>query len=56
MTEKELADILIYVLRMADKLDIDLEHAVREKMAVNEERYPVDLAYGRAVKYDKLRE
>ncbi len=55
-TEKELADIFIYVLRIADKLDIDLERAVREKMTLNEERYPVHLSYGRAVKYNKLRE
>lgn len=53
-TRHELADILIYLLRLADKLEIDLEDAVRDKMKLNEERYPVELSRGRALKYDKL--
>lgn len=50
----ELADVLIYLVRLADVLDVDLDAAVRDKLAINEERYPVDKAKGRAVKYDKL--
>ncbi len=51
----ELADILIYLIRIADKLDVDLISAVRDKMAINERRYPVDKVRGsarRACEYD----
>jgi NTP pyrophosphatase (non-canonical NTP hydrolase) len=44
----ELADILIYLLRISDKLDIDLLAAAREKIAINEERYPADKVRGDA--------
>jgi NTP pyrophosphatase (non-canonical NTP hydrolase) len=52
--ELELADIMIYVIRLADRLDVNLLAAVRRKMEINAQRYPVDKARGRAVKYDKL--
>jgi dCTP diphosphatase len=44
----ELADILIYLVRIADKLDVDLLAAAREKIAINEARYPVDKVRGDA--------
>lgn len=44
----ELADILIYLIRIADKLDIDLLAAARDKIAINEERYPADKVRGDA--------
>ncbi len=44
----EMADILIYLLRMADRLDIDLIAAARDKMTINEKRFPVDKVHGRA--------
>ena len=44
----ELADILIYVIRIADKLEVDLLAAARDKIAINEERYPVDKVRGDA--------
>jgi NTP pyrophosphatase (non-canonical NTP hydrolase) len=37
----ELADILIYLIRTADQLDIDLIAAVQDKIAINEQRFPV---------------
>lgn len=46
--EYELADILIYLIRTADKLDMDLIDAARRKIAVNEQRYPVDAVRGSA--------
>lgn len=49
----EVADILIYVIRIADKLNIDLEKAVLEKIDKNNEKYPIDLSKGNAVKYNK---
>ena len=50
---QEIADIFIYLLRLSDKLDIDIEEAVREKIEINAKRYPVDLAKGNAIKYSK---
>ncbi|MDX1432225.1 MAG: nucleotide pyrophosphohydrolase [Gammaproteobacteria bacterium] len=44
----ELADVLIYLIRIADKLDIDLASAAREKIAINEKRYPADRVRGDA--------
>ena len=47
----ELADALIYVVRIADRLDVDLLAAVTAKMARNEAKYPVDRVKGSARKY-----
>ncbi|WP_297527947.1 nucleotide pyrophosphohydrolase [Thiohalobacter sp.] len=44
----ELADILIYLVRTADQLGVDLIAAAEDKIALNEQRYPVDLVRGRA--------
>ena len=49
--EAEIADVLIYLVRLADKLDIDLASAAISKMALNEVRYPVDQVRGSAKKY-----
>jgi len=51
----ELADILIYLLRCAERLDIDLLEAAHRKVALNEARYPVERVRGdarRASEYD----
>ncbi|MFU2488381.1 nucleotide pyrophosphohydrolase [Thauera sp. WH-1] len=50
----ELADVLLYLVRLADKLDVDLAEAARRKMDINAKRYPVELARGRALKYQQL--
>lgn len=44
----EMADVLIYLLRLSDRLDVDLEAAAAEKMAINEKRFPVERVRGRA--------
>ena len=51
--EEELADVFLYLLRIADKLDINLENAALKKLKVNKEKYPVSLAKGNAIKYNK---
>lgn len=51
---EELADVLIYLVRLADKLDIDLPEAAGAKIALNEARYPAAAVKGRAVKYTEL--
>jgi len=51
----ELADILIYLIRLAERLDIDLLAAAQRKIAINEARYPVERVRGdarRAEEYD----
>jgi NTP pyrophosphatase (non-canonical NTP hydrolase) len=50
----ELADVVNYCIVMADKLDLDLEEIVREKLQKNIEKYPVDKCRGKSTKYDKL--
>jgi dCTP diphosphatase len=44
----ELADILNYLVRLAERLDIDLLAATEEKIAINEQRYPADKVRGDA--------
>ena len=48
---QEIADMLIYLTRLADILDIDLLEAAADKLAINARKYPVDKAYGNAFKY-----
>jgi len=52
--ELELADIFLYLLRMADRLDCDLVAAANKKIGINETKYPVEKARGRADKYTRL--
>ena len=47
----EAADVLIYLVRLADKLGIDLLQAADEKIALNEKKYPADRVRGDARKY-----
>jgi NTP pyrophosphatase (non-canonical NTP hydrolase) len=44
--QNELADILIYLVRLADRLEIDLLPAAEKKLAFNAEKYPADAARG----------
>ena len=50
----EMADVLLYLVRLGDVLDIDLAEAARRKIAINAGRYPVERVRGRAVKYVRL--
>jgi NTP pyrophosphatase (non-canonical NTP hydrolase) len=51
---EELADILQYVLRIADLLGIDINQALWDKLAKNAEKYPVDRSRGNARKYTEF--
>ena len=51
---EEIADVLLYLVRLGDKLGIDPVAAARAKLAANETRYPVDKARGNAKKYTEL--
>ena len=50
----ELADVLSYAYQLADALSEDPGELVLEKLAITEQKYPVDKAYGRSTKYDQL--
>lgn len=50
----ELADILIYLVRIADKLEVDLIEAALRKLDANAEKYPVAKAKGNAMKYTEF--
>jgi len=50
----EMADVLNYLVRLADKLDVNLLEAAREKMKLNAQKYPVEKAHGSAKKYSEL--
>lgn len=49
--EEELADILIYLVRISDKLGVDLFEAVERKIVINEQKYPAEKVRGSAKKY-----
>ena len=49
----ELADIFIYLLRICDQLNIDLIDVTKEKMEINNQRYPVSKVKGSSKKYSE---
>ena len=51
---EEMADVLNYLVRLADKLDVNLIEAARDKIKLNALKYPVDKARGSAKKYSDL--
>ena len=50
----ELADVLTYCFLLADRLALDPDQIVLEKLALTGKKYPVDKARGRSAKYDAL--
>jgi NTP pyrophosphatase (non-canonical NTP hydrolase) len=50
----EIADVFLFLLRLADRLEVDLLGSAARKLALNRQKYPVDKAKGRATKYDRL--
>lgn len=50
---EELADVLWFLVRLADRLDIDLLEAAESKLAANAAKYPADRVRGDARKYDE---
>ena len=51
---EELADILIYTVRLADRLGLDLEQSAKDKLTANLQKYPVEKARGNATKYTEF--
>ncbi len=48
---QEIGDVLVYLIELADKFEIDIVKAAREKMLLNEKKYPVEKVKGKADKY-----
>ena len=48
---EELADVLLYLVRLADKCDIELLEAAQQKLQKNRQKYPVDKVRGSPKKY-----
>lgn len=51
--ELEMADIFIYLMRLSERLDVDLLEVVEDKIKMNEEKYPADVVRGSAKKYSE---
>ncbi|MDD6680674.1 MazG-like family protein [Galactobacillus timonensis] len=51
---EKLADVLNYCILMADKLGVDLDQIVQDKLAINAKKYPVEKAKGTSKKYSEL--
>ena len=52
--KEELADVLTYCLLLADRLGIDPDQVVLDKLELTRAKYPADRARGRSTKYDAL--
>ncbi len=50
-TSHEIADILLYLIRLADLMNINLSEALTQKILINNQRYPAHLVKGNAKKY-----
>ena len=51
---EELADVISYCVMLADRLDVDIEEIVLDKLEKTKKKYPADKAKGVSTKYDKL--
>jgi len=54
LASEEIADISLYLLRLADKLGIDIESAINSKLEKNAVKYPIEKSKGNAIKYSEL--
>ena len=53
--KEEMADIFIYLLSLADVLNINLEEAVINKIEKNKQKYPIEKSFGNCKKYTELK-
>jgi NTP pyrophosphatase (non-canonical NTP hydrolase) len=51
---EELADVFVFLLYLSEACHVDLSQAVRDKLALNKKKYPVDKCFGSNKKYDEL--
>ncbi|MCY1562604.1 MazG-like family protein [compost metagenome] len=50
----ELADVLMYLVRLASVLGVDLNAAAQQKLQINNEKYPVEKARNTSKKYNQI--
>ncbi len=53
LVREEIGDVFLFLVRLADKLDVDIEKAALEKMEINAMKYPVELSKGNIEKYNR---
>ena len=51
---EEIADVFIYLVRLSDKLGVDVMDATRKKIEANDLKYPVEKSKGKSTKYTEL--
>ncbi|MHC4552757.1 MAG: nucleotide pyrophosphohydrolase [Planctomycetota bacterium] len=51
--KQEIGDVMLYLLNLSDKLQIDPLQAAREKLEINRAKYPADKVKGKSLKYDE---
>jgi NTP pyrophosphatase (non-canonical NTP hydrolase) len=49
--QEEIGDVLIYLVRLSDRLGVDPVYAARQKLEQNKKKYPADVVRGSAKKY-----
>lgn len=52
--KEELADVIVNCQNLADKLNLNVDDIINEKMEQNEKKYPVDKVKGKAKKYNEI--
>ena len=50
---QEIADILLYIIRLSDLMDINLNKAIRKKLLINNKKYPADIVKGSVKEYNR---
>ena len=53
LIREEIADVFLFLVRLADKLDVDIEKAALKKIKINAQKYPVNLSRGNIEKYNR---
>lgn len=53
---EELSDVLVYLIRLADRCHVDLPSAVLRKIKLNEQKYPAGKVYGSSLKYTEYQD
>ncbi len=51
--KEEIADVFLFLARLADKLNVDIEKVALAKIEVNRMKYPVEISKGNAEKYNR---
>ena len=54
--KEEIADIFIYLIKISNKLDLDIEKIINQKIDKNEKKYPVEKSKGNSLKYTEFDE